>query len=97
LFAIAVGDGGDELAVLHAQLEGLVARSPVFDAALALATGPDHLPYGSIHADAAAALGVESLAVFAVRPDRHVGLVADPASLADVERYEALVTGRARS
>jgi hypothetical protein len=36
---------------------------------------------------------VKSLAVFAVRPDRHVGLVAEPASLADVERYEALVTG----
>jgi 2-polyprenyl-6-methoxyphenol hydroxylase-like FAD-dependent oxidoreductase len=94
LFAIAVGDGGDELARLHARLEGLVARSPIFDAAFALVTGTDHLPYGSIHADAAAALGVKSLAVFAVRPDRHVGLVAEPASLADVEVYEALVTGR---
>jgi 2-polyprenyl-6-methoxyphenol hydroxylase-like FAD-dependent oxidoreductase len=94
LFAIAVGDGGDELAHIHAQLEGLVARSPVFDAAFALATGTDHLPYGSIHADAVAALGVESLAVFAVRPDRHVGLVAEPASLADVEAYEAVVIGR---
>jgi 2-polyprenyl-6-methoxyphenol hydroxylase-like FAD-dependent oxidoreductase len=94
LIAIAVGDGGDELARLHARLEGLVARSPVFGAAFALATGTDHLPYGSIHADAAAALGVESLAVFAVRPDRHVGLVAEPAALADVEAYEALVTGR---
>jgi 2-polyprenyl-6-methoxyphenol hydroxylase-like FAD-dependent oxidoreductase len=94
LLAVAVGDGGDELARLHAQLEGLVARSPLFDAAFALATGTDHLPYGSIHANAAAALGVKSLAVFAVRPDRHVGLVAEPASLADVEAYEALVTGR---
>jgi 2-polyprenyl-6-methoxyphenol hydroxylase-like FAD-dependent oxidoreductase len=94
LIAVAVGDGGDELARLHAQLEGLVARSPVFDAAFALATGTDHLPYGSIHADAAAVLGVKSLAVFAVRPDRHIGLVAEPATLADVEAYEALVTGR---
>jgi hypothetical protein len=94
LIAVAVGDGGDELARLHAQLEGLVARSPLFDAAFALATGTDHLPYGSIHADAAAALGVKSLAVFAVRPDRHLGLVAEPASLADAEAYEALVTGR---
>ncbi|HEX3359379.1 MAG TPA: FAD-dependent monooxygenase [Solirubrobacterales bacterium] len=94
LFAIAVGDGGDELAHIYAQLEGLVARSPLFDAAFALATGTDHLPFGSIHADAAAALGVRSLAVFAVRPDRHVGLVAEPASLADVEAYEALVIGR---
>jgi hypothetical protein len=93
LFAIAVGDGGDELAHIYAQLEGLVARSPVFDAAFGLATGTDHLPYGSIHADAAAALGVRSLAVFAVRPDRHVGLVAEPASLADVEAYEALIRG----
>jgi 2-polyprenyl-6-methoxyphenol hydroxylase-like FAD-dependent oxidoreductase len=94
LLAVAVGDGGDELARLHAQLEGLVARSPIFDAAFALATGTDHLPYGSIHADAAGALGVESLAVFAVRPDRHVGLVVEPASLADVEAYEVVVTGR---
>ncbi|MCW2980549.1 MAG: monooxygenase [Solirubrobacterales bacterium] len=94
LLAVAVGDGGDELARLHAQLEGLVARSPIFDAAFALATGTDHLPYGSIHAGAAGVLGVESLAVFAVRPDRHVGLVAEPASLADVEAYEVVVTGR---
>jgi 2-polyprenyl-6-methoxyphenol hydroxylase-like FAD-dependent oxidoreductase len=94
LFAIAVGDGGDELAHIYAQLEGLVGRSPLFDAAFALATGTDHLPFGSIHADAAAVLGVRSLAVFAVRPDRHVGLVAEPASLADVEAYEALVTVR---
>jgi 2-polyprenyl-6-methoxyphenol hydroxylase-like FAD-dependent oxidoreductase len=94
LIAVAIGDGGDELARLHAQLEGLVTRSPVFDAAFALATGTDHLPYGSIHADAAAALGVKSLAVFAVRPDRHIGLVAEPATLADVEAYEALVTRR---
>jgi 2-polyprenyl-6-methoxyphenol hydroxylase-like FAD-dependent oxidoreductase len=93
LLAVAVGDGGEELARLHAQLEALVARSPIFDAAFALATGTDHLPYGSIHADAAAVLGVESLAVFAVRPDRHVGLFAEPASLADVEAYEALVRG----
>ena len=82
------------MARLHARLEGVVARSPLFDAAFALATGTDHLPYGSIHADAAAALGVRSLAVFAVRPDRHIGLVAEPASLADVEAYEALLTGR---
>jgi 2-polyprenyl-6-methoxyphenol hydroxylase-like FAD-dependent oxidoreductase len=94
LFAIAVGDRGDELARVHAQLEGLVARSPVFDAVFALATGIDHLPYGSIHADAAAALGVDSLAVFAVRPDRHVGVVAEPATLADIEAYDALVTSR---
>ncbi len=93
LLAIAVGDGGDDLAHLHAQLEALVARSPIFDAAFALATGTEHLPYGSIHPDAAAALGVKSLAVFAIRPDRHVGLVSEPASLADVEAYEALVTG----
>jgi 2-polyprenyl-6-methoxyphenol hydroxylase-like FAD-dependent oxidoreductase len=93
LFAIAVGDGGEELAHLYAQLEGLVARSPLFDAAFALPTGTDHLPFGSIHADAAAALGVRSLAVFAVRPDRHVGLVAEPALLADVEAYEALIRG----
>jgi 2-polyprenyl-6-methoxyphenol hydroxylase-like FAD-dependent oxidoreductase len=93
LLAIAVGDGGEELARLHAQLEGLVARSPLFDAAFSLATGPEHLPFGSIHPEAAAALGVKSLAVFAIRPDRHVGLVSEPGSLADVEAYETLVTG----
>jgi hypothetical protein len=93
LLAIAIGDGGEELARVYAQLEGLVARSPIFDAAFALATGTDHLPFGSIHPEAAAALGARSLAVFAVRPDRHVGLVSEPGSLADVEAYEALVAG----
>ena len=95
LLAIAVGDGGDELARLHAQLEALVARSPLFDAAFALATARGDAPVGTIHADAAAALGVESLAVLAIRPDRHVGLFAEGGTLADVERYAALVTGRA--
>src|SRR6201999_3940634 len=64
LLAIAIGDGGDEMAHLHALLEGLGARSPLFAAACALATGTDHLPYGSIHADAAPARGVRSLSVF---------------------------------
>jgi 2-polyprenyl-6-methoxyphenol hydroxylase-like FAD-dependent oxidoreductase len=94
LLVIAVGDGGAELPHLFAQLEALVARSPLFDAAFALATGRDQAPVGTIHPDAAAALGVKSLAVLAVRPDRHIGLLAEPASLAAVERYEALVTGR---
>ena len=95
LLAIAVGDGGDELAHLHAQLEWLVARSPLFDAAFALATARGDAPIGTIRPDAAAALGVESLAVLAIRPDRHVGLLAEGGTLADVERYAALVTGRA--
>lgn len=94
LIAIAVGDGGEELARLHAELEGVVARSPLFDAAFSLATAPGAAPVGTIHPKAAQALGVGSLAVFAIRPDRHIGLFAEPASLADVERYEALVTGR---
>jgi hypothetical protein len=94
LLVIAVGDGGEELPRLFAQLEGLVARSPLFDAAFALATGRDQAPVGTIHPDAAAALGVKSLAVFAIRPDRHIGLIAEPATLAAVERYEALITGR---
>jgi hypothetical protein len=93
LLAIAIGDGSDELAHLHAQLEALVARSPIFEAAFALTTGPEHLPYGSIHPAAAAALGVRSLAVLAIRPDRCIGLVSEPASLADVERYEAALAG----
>jgi len=42
----------------------------------------------------AAALGVKSLAVLAIRPDRHAGLFAEPASLAAVERYASLVSGR---
>jgi len=94
LLAIAVGDGGEELPHLFAQLEGLVARSPLFDAAFALATAPDQAPVGTIHPQAAAALGVRSLAIFAIRPDRHVGFVGEGASVADVERYAALVTGR---
>jgi hypothetical protein len=94
LLAVAVGDGGDELPRLFARLEALVARSPLFDAAFALATARGDAPLGTIHPDAAAALGVTSLAVLAIRPDRHVGLCAEPASLVDVERYAALLTGR---
>jgi 2-polyprenyl-6-methoxyphenol hydroxylase-like FAD-dependent oxidoreductase len=94
LLVVAVGDGGEELAHLVAQLEALVARSPLFDAVFALATARGDAPVGTIHPDAAAALGVESLAVLAVRPDRHIGLLAEGGTLADVERYAALVTGR---
>jgi hypothetical protein len=92
LLAIAVGDGGDELPHLFAQLEALVARSPLFDAAFALATARDQAPVGTIHPEAARALGVERLAVLAIRPDRHVGLIEEGATLADVEAYAALVT-----
>jgi 2-polyprenyl-6-methoxyphenol hydroxylase-like FAD-dependent oxidoreductase len=95
LLVIAVGDGGEELPHLFAQLEALVARSPLFDAAFALATAPDQAPVGTIHPDAARALGVESLAVLAIRPDRHVGLIKERASLADVEAYARLVSGAA--
>jgi 2-polyprenyl-6-methoxyphenol hydroxylase-like FAD-dependent oxidoreductase len=95
VLAIALGDGGDELARLHAQLEALVARSPLFDAAFALATARGDAPVGTIHPAAAAALGVESLAVLAIRPDRHIGLFAESGTLADVEHYAALVIGRA--
>jgi 2-polyprenyl-6-methoxyphenol hydroxylase-like FAD-dependent oxidoreductase len=94
LLAVAVGHGGKELAHLFAQLEALVARSPLFDAAFALATARGDAPVGTIHPDAAAALGVESLAVLAIRPDRHIGLFAEPAALAEVERYASLLTGR---
>ena len=93
LLVIAVGDGGDELPRLFAELEGLVARSPLFDAAFALATAPDQAPVGTIHPEAAAALGIRSLAVLAIRPDRHVGLIREGGSLADVEAYAALITG----
>jgi 2-polyprenyl-6-methoxyphenol hydroxylase-like FAD-dependent oxidoreductase len=93
LILIAVGDGGDELPHLFAQVEALVARSPLFDAAFALATAPDQAPVGTIHPEAARALGVKSLAVLAIRPDRHVGLIKEGATLADVEAYAALVTG----
>jgi 2-polyprenyl-6-methoxyphenol hydroxylase-like FAD-dependent oxidoreductase len=94
LLAIAVGDGGEELPRLLAQLEALVARSPLFDAVFALATSRGDAPVGTIHPGAAAALGIETLAVLAIRPDRHIGLFAEPATLADVERYARRVTGR---
>jgi 2-polyprenyl-6-methoxyphenol hydroxylase-like FAD-dependent oxidoreductase len=93
LIVIAVGDGGDELPRLFAQLEGLVARSPLFEAAFALATAPDQAPVGTIHPETARALGVESLAVLAIRPDRHVGLIREGGTLAVVEAYAKLVTG----
>jgi hypothetical protein len=94
VFAIAVGDGGEELSRVGAELEALVARSPLFDAAFALATEPGGAPAGSIDPGAAAALGVESLAVLAVRPDRHLGLVDEGGGPADLKRYESLVSGR---
>lgn len=93
LLAIAVGDGGAELPHLLAELEALVARSPLFDAAFALATAPDQAPVGTIHPEAARALGVKRLAVLAIRPDRHIGLIREDGSLADVEAYAKLVTG----
>lgn len=93
LLAIAVGDGGDELPRLFAELESLVARSPLFDAAFALATAPGEAPVGTIHLQAAAALGIESLAVLAVRPDRHLGLIREGGSIDDVEAYASLLTG----
>src|SRR6185503_16049056 len=86
LLAIAVGDGGDELPRLFAELEALVARSPLFDAAFALATAPGQAPVGTIHPEAAAALGVESLAVLAIRPDRHVGADREHRQRLDPER-----------
>jgi 2-polyprenyl-6-methoxyphenol hydroxylase-like FAD-dependent oxidoreductase len=94
LLVIAVGDGGDELLHLFAQLEALVARSPLFDAAFAMATARDQAPVGTIHPATAAVLGVKSLAVLAIRPDRHIGLFVEGGGLADVERYGSLVTGR---
>jgi hypothetical protein len=93
LLAIAIGDGGEELPHLLAQLDALVARSPLFDAVFALATAPDQAPVGTIHPDAARELGVDSLAVLAIRPDRHIGLIAEDGSLADVEAYARLVAG----
>lgn len=95
LLAIAVGDGGGELPRLFAQLEALVARSPLFDACFALATAPDGAPVGTILPDAARALGVGSLAVLAIRPDRHIGLFKEGGTLAEVEAYATLVTGAA--
>ena len=94
LIAIAVGDGDPELPHLFAELEALVARSPLFDAAFALATAPDQAPVGTIHPEAARALGVKSLAILAIRPDRHIGLLKEHGTLVDVEAYAALVTGR---
>jgi len=93
LLAITAGGGCDTLPRLFGQLEALVARSPLFDAVFALATARGDAPVGTIHPDAAATLGVESLAVLAIRPDRHVGLFAEGGTVADVERYAALVTG----
>jgi 2-polyprenyl-6-methoxyphenol hydroxylase-like FAD-dependent oxidoreductase len=95
LLAIAVGDGGEALPRLFAELEGLVARSPLFDAAFALATAPDQAPIGTIHPESAAALGIESLAVLAIRPDRHIGLFREGGSLDDVEAYARLVADAA--
>jgi 2-polyprenyl-6-methoxyphenol hydroxylase-like FAD-dependent oxidoreductase len=89
--------GTDVAGLLDAMLD-LVASSPLYDAALAFGAARD-LPdrFQALEASTAELLGVDGLTLLAVRPDGYIGLRADHDHLDALERYGALVTGRAGS
>jgi 2-polyprenyl-6-methoxyphenol hydroxylase-like FAD-dependent oxidoreductase len=96
LLAVARGDGGGRLLALLGELEGIVLRSPIFEAAFVLATEPGQpTPIGAIDLAAADELGVSGLTLLAVRPDRHVGFRVDRADTTELERYAKLLGRRA--
>jgi 2-polyprenyl-6-methoxyphenol hydroxylase-like FAD-dependent oxidoreductase len=81
---------------LHAAAQKFATASPLFEAAIALATRRD-LPgeIGHLEPDAAALLGVEGHTLLALRPDGYIGLRADTDHLSALEHYHTLVqTGR---
>jgi 2-polyprenyl-6-methoxyphenol hydroxylase-like FAD-dependent oxidoreductase len=83
---------GLELAAVLAALREFAAGSPLFEAAVAFGAGPDlpdHL--GRIEPAAADLLGVQSVTLFAVRPDGYIGLRADRDHLKALERYRRLI------
>jgi 2-polyprenyl-6-methoxyphenol hydroxylase-like FAD-dependent oxidoreductase len=83
---------GSALVDLLAALQALVNESPLFEAAVALGTGPD-LPdqIGQLEPVAAERLGVQGTTLLAVRPDGYIGLRSDREHLSALERYRTLV------
>jgi 2-polyprenyl-6-methoxyphenol hydroxylase-like FAD-dependent oxidoreductase len=83
---------GPALADLLVALQELATDSPLFEAVIALGTRSD-LSDNIGHLDPVAAdlLGVQDIALFAVRPDGYIGLRADRDHLNALEHYRALV------
>jgi len=83
---------GSEVVNLYAALQELATDSLLFEAAIAVGTGPD-LPgqIGQLEPVAANLLGVEGITVVAVRPDGYVGLRSDRDYLTAIEQYRTLV------
>jgi hypothetical protein len=64
----------------------------LFEAAIALSTGPyalDHI--GQFDSAAADLLGVEGITLLAIRPDGYIGFRSDQDHLAALQRYRTLV------
>jgi 2-polyprenyl-6-methoxyphenol hydroxylase-like FAD-dependent oxidoreductase len=96
LLAVAHGDGGGRLLPLLRELEEIVVRSPIFEAAFVLATEPGQpAPIGAIDPVAADELGVSDITLLTVRPDRHVGFRVDRADPTELKRYAKLLAQRA--
>jgi 2-polyprenyl-6-methoxyphenol hydroxylase-like FAD-dependent oxidoreductase len=83
---------GPTFVELHAALQELVTRSPLFEAAIALGSHAD-LPaqVGRLDPVAADLLGVKGNTLLAVRPDGYIGLRSDRDHLGALERYCNLV------
>ncbi len=83
---------GPTFVELHATLQDLATRSPLFEAAIALGPNPN-LPaqIGQLDSVAADVLGVEGTTLLAVRPDGYIGLRSDRDHLSALQRYCNLV------
>jgi 2-polyprenyl-6-methoxyphenol hydroxylase-like FAD-dependent oxidoreductase len=79
---------------LHSSLQKFATESPLFAAAVAFATQYD-LPveFGHIEPAALDLLGVNGIALLAVRPDGYIGLRCDRDHLSALENYRTLVHG----
>jgi 2-polyprenyl-6-methoxyphenol hydroxylase-like FAD-dependent oxidoreductase len=83
---------GSEVVNLYAALQELATDSLLFEAAIAVGTGPD-LPgqIGQLEPAGADLLGVKGITVIAVRPDGYIGLRCDRDHLSAIEHYRTLV------
>ena len=82
---------------LHAALQKLTTKAPVFEAAIALAAQPG-LPghVGQFDLTAAKVLGVQGITLLAMRPDGYIGLRADRDHLNAMSRYHHLLRAGGR-
>jgi hypothetical protein len=90
---IAGPDGdGPTFVNLYAVLQEAATDSTLFEAAVGLGTRRDlSREIGYLESAAASLLGVEGIALLAMRPDGNIGLRADRDHLSALQRYSALV------